>query len=105
MVIFISSKYRFANFVLMKMLIRINNTSEFPIDVFGLTHRKKKNIAELDFPKRILSLQTDTVSVKIPRSFENLFVSKKKKVVGFNLAKHIYDLNLSYLKTYLSPHF
>ena len=79
-----------------QMLIRINNTSEFPIDVFGLTHRKKKNIAELDFPKRILSLQTDTVSVKIPRSFENLFVSKKKKVVGFNLAKHIYDLNLSY---------
>ncbi len=49
----------------------------------------------------------DTIIIDLPRSFENLFVSKKKRATGFLLHKHIYDLYLGYSmsgidKTYFS---
>lgn len=85
-----------------RMVLAITNTSDFPIDIYGLTYQKNKNITQLDVAKQVLSLKTDTVSIEIPRSFENLFVSKKNKIVGFNLSKHIYDLSLSYAITGLT---
>ena len=61
-------------------------------------HLKKKNIVSLDLEDQFLILPnaSDTVSISLPRSFENLFVSKKTKQTGFILHKHFNELFLEY---------
>ena len=77
-------------------MLSVFNYSNYPITPRGLNHKKNKSITELSAQTLILSGKKDTLTIPLPRSFENLFVSKKKKVTGFVLHKHIYDLNLSY---------
>ncbi|MCK8481786.1 right-handed parallel beta-helix repeat-containing protein [Psychroserpens algicola] len=76
--------------------LSIRNVSYYPIQIMGLNHEEKKDVLMIDRPKQILSGQTDTIIFNLPRSFENLFVSKKKKITGFVLHKHIYDIFVSY---------
>jgi len=78
------------------MVLSVFNVSNYAIDVLGLNHNNKKEISSLNPLREILSGQKDTIIVDLPRSFENLFVSKKKKITGFVLPKHIYDLNIKY---------
>jgi hypothetical protein len=79
-----------------KMIASAFNISDYPIEVLGLNHLDKKVITRLSPIREILSGQKDTIIITLPRSFENLFVSKKKKVTGFVLPKHIYQLNIQY---------
>ena len=79
-----------------KMILSILNLSKYPVNIIGLNHEKKKSITLLNSNKQILSGKKDTIIINLPRSFENLFVSKKTKEVGFKLYKHIYDLYISY---------
>ncbi|MFC0603413.1 hypothetical protein [Winogradskyella pulchriflava] len=79
-----------------KMIVSAFNLSNYPIEVLGLNHLDKKEITSLNPVREISSGQRDTITINLPRSFENLFVSKKKKVTGFVLPKHIYDLNIQY---------
>ena len=79
-----------------RMVLNVLNTSYYPINVFGLNHKGKKTIIGLNPRVQIGSGQRDTISIDLPRSFENLFVSKKSKSTGFLLHKHIYDLYLEY---------
>ena len=79
-----------------KMVLTIQNLSNYPVNIIGLNHEKKKSISLLNSATQILSGEKDTITVKLPRSFENLFVSKKNKNTGFKLYKHIYELYISY---------
>ena len=79
-----------------KIIMSVNNTSIFPVDIIGLNYGSNKEIAKLNPTKQILSYGKDTIIIELPRSFENLFVNKKKKATGFELARHIYDLNITY---------
>ena len=76
--------------------VSIVNLSSYPIEIEGLSYQAKKTITDLDMPYQILSGAKDTVNFKLPRSFENLFVSKKNKAIGFLTYKHIYDLFVRY---------
>ena len=79
-----------------RMTLSANNLTNYSIEVLGLNHLDKKEITSLNPVKQILSGQKDTLTINLPRSFENLFVSKKKKIVGFVLPKHIYELSIQY---------
>lgn len=79
-----------------RMVLSVLNVSYFPIQVTGLNHKEKKQVVDLNPVKEIKSGKLDTITIDLPRSFENLFVSKKKKTTGFLLHKHIYDLRLTF---------
>ena len=79
-----------------KIIVSVFNLTNYPIEVLGLNHIDKKEITSLNPLREVLSNQKDTIIINLPRSFENLFVSKKKKVTGFVLPKHIYKLNVQY---------
>ncbi|WP_298893581.1 right-handed parallel beta-helix repeat-containing protein [uncultured Psychroserpens sp.] len=90
-----------------RMILSVFNTSNYAIDILELSHKNKKTITKLNPGIQIASNVKDTIVINLPRSFENLFVSKKKKVVGFILPRHIYELNMKYRisgvnKTYAS---
>ncbi|OIQ30774.1 MAG: hypothetical protein BM564_00765 [Bacteroidetes bacterium MedPE-SWsnd-G2] len=75
--------------------LSVFNTSNYNVEILGLNHNRKSitTLAESFFiPKNV----KDTLTINLPRSFENLFVNKKKKVTGFILPKHIYQLNLNF---------
>lgn len=76
--------------------IAVSNFSNYPIYIKGLNHLKKKNIVSLNEQNLVLSNTTDTINISLPRSFENLFVSKKNKQTGFILHKHSNELFLEY---------
>ena len=78
-----------------RMTVSVNNLANYSIEIFGLNHLDKK-VTSLNPAKQILSGQKDTLTINLPRSFENLFVSKKKKIVGFVLPKHIYELSIQF---------
>ena len=61
-----------------RMTVSVNNLANYSIEIFGLNHLDKK-VTSLNPAKQILSGQKDTLTINLPRSFENLFVSKKKK--------------------------
>jgi hypothetical protein len=91
-----------------KIIVEIRNNTIFPVDILGLNFKTKKEITRFETKSQILSKQKDTIEINLPRSFENLFVSKKKKQAGFMLYKDIYDLNIAYTTsslndTYLAP--
>lgn len=79
----------------------IKNNSIYPIEIIGLNYKSKQEITTFEEKHKILSKQIDTIKIATPRSFENLFVSKKKKEAGFVLHKDIYDLNIKYMVTTL----
>ncbi|GAA4891388.1 hypothetical protein GCM10023311_14680 [Flaviramulus aquimarinus] len=79
-----------------RMIVSILNTSSYPVYITELNHQAKKNIAYISPRPQILSGQKDTIEISLPRSFENLFVSKKNKEIGFSLPKHIYELYIGY---------
>lgn len=79
-----------------KIVMSVLNTSFYPIQIKGLNHKGKKQIIALNPSVQIASGKRDTITIDLPRSFENLFVSKKSKSTGFLLHKHIYDLFLEY---------
>jgi hypothetical protein len=79
-----------------KLVFSVFNTSNYTIDVLNLRYNKKKTITSLDPYVQITRNEKDTITIDLPRSFENLFVSKKKKATGFVLPKHIYDLGIQY---------
>ncbi len=85
-----------------KLTVTITNNSYFPIEISGLNHKKNKRIIDIDPVVQISSNSTDTITINLPRSFENLFVSKKSKQAGFVLYKDIYDLYVSYSLSYLN---
>ena len=77
------------------IVLSIENLGDYPVQISGLKHKKKRITSLNPFPQ-ILSKKKDTITINLPRSFENLFVSKKTKTTGFILHKHIYDLNIAY---------
>jgi len=79
-----------------KMIASAYNLTNYPIEVIALNHLDKKEITNLNPVTEILSGQKDTIVIDLPRSFENLFVSKKKKIVGFVLPKHIHELSIQF---------
>tara|TARA_Y100000991_G_scaffold138222_1_gene104166 strand:- start:10363 stop:12936 length:2574 start_codon:yes stop_codon:yes gene_type:complete len=79
-----------------RMTVSAKNLTNYSIEVLGLNHLDKTEIISLNPVKQILSGQKDTLTINLPRSFENLFVSKKKKIVGFVLPKHIPELSIQY---------
>lgn len=79
-----------------KMELTVSNTSIFPLTILSLNYNPKKEITPINPTNQLLSGHKDTLIIDLPRSFENLFVSKKSKKTGFKLYKHIYDLNISY---------
>lgn len=70
----------------------IKNLCSYPVKIQEFSYKGEKNICSPESNSLILSNHTDTINFKLPRSFENLFVSKKNKKVGFRLEKDIYDL-------------
>ena len=71
------------------------NFGEYPVVIKGLSHEKKKEITSI--PQILVqSKGKETITMDLPRSFENLFVSKKTKEIGFKIDKHIYQLFVSY---------
>lgn len=91
-----------------KMELVISNEAIFPINIIALNYKANKEITKLSSPQKILANQRDTITIELPRSFENLFVSKKTKIAGFNLYKDIYDLRIlfsisSLNETYVAP--
>ena len=79
-----------------KMTLSVFNTSNYTIDILELNHNNNKTITSLSPSVQVRSNQKDTITIDLPRSFENLFVSKKKKIIGFVLPKHIYELFIKY---------
>ncbi|SDR75155.1 Right handed beta helix region [Formosa sp. Hel1_31_208] len=79
-----------------ELVVTIENLSNYPIFIKELSHNTKKNITAIDGPKQLLGGSKDTLKIRLPRSFENLFVSKKKKIAEFILYKHINELFLGY---------
>ena len=79
-----------------RLTVSANNLTNYSIEVFSLNHLNKKEITSLNPVKQILTGQIDTLTINLPRSFENLFVSKKKKILGFVLPKHIHELSIQY---------
>jgi len=91
-----------------RLIVSAFNFSSYPVKLKNLKYKKNKTITSLNFEKEILSGKRDTFTIDLPRSFENLFVSKKKKATGFVLYKHIYDLYFGYSvsgteETFFSP--
>lgn len=84
------------------IVFSLYNSSPYPIDVSELVHKKNKSITKLDPIIQIKSYETDTITIELPSSFENLFVRKKTKTTGFILYKDIYDLSVRYGITGLS---
>ncbi|WP_353777097.1 hypothetical protein [Winogradskyella sp. 3972H.M.0a.05] len=79
-----------------KVVISVQNISHYPVTIVGLNHKQKKEIVNINPSITLLENQLDTIQIELPRSFENLFVSKKKKATGFLLHKHIYELFVSF---------
>ena len=79
-----------------QLVFSVKNVSYFPVRITGLNHKGKKQVIDLNPQQEIESGERDTIVMDLPRSFENLFVSKKKKTTGFLLHKHIYDLKVSF---------
>ena len=79
-----------------KIVFSVLNMSNYTVTINELNHLTKKRIIDINPQKQILSGSRDTISIDLPRSFENLFVSKKKKITGFRLYKHINELYLGY---------
>lgn len=76
--------------------LSVFNTSNYTIDILELNHKNKNTITSILPAIQVKRNQRDTLTIDLPRSFENLFVSKKKKRIGFVLPKHIYQLNIRY---------
>lgn len=89
-------KSELINFSGNKMILLVENLGKYPIQLKSLNHEMKKDILPFNSKKIILSGEKDTIEINLPRSFENLFVSKKNRQTGFILYKHIYELYLSY---------
>nr|WP_321221292.1 right-handed parallel beta-helix repeat-containing protein [uncultured Psychroserpens sp.] len=85
-----------------EMVLSVFNTSNYAIDIIELSHFGNKTITSLNPVVNIKSQQKDTITIALPRSFENLFVSKKKKIIGFVLPKHINELKIKYRLTSLN---
>ena len=79
-----------------EMVITVLNMSNYPVVIKELSHNMSNIITVLDRPTQILAGESDTIKIALPRSFENLFVSKKKKVAEFKLYKHINELYIGY---------
>lgn len=79
-----------------RLELSVYNISNYPIEITGLNYQTKKDIVSFSPSKRINSGKKETITITLPRSFENLFVKKKKKQTKFVYAKHIFDLFLSY---------
>lgn len=73
----------------------VKNLSVFPIQIKSLKY-KKKLITKVASNTFIPSYKSDTIRIKLPRSFENLFVNKKTKTTGFVFEKDIFDLKVSF---------
>jgi len=78
------------------MIISAFNVSNYPIEILGLYHNNNKEIKILNEVIQVSSGQKAIVNIELPRSFENLFVSKKKRITGFVLPKHIHELRIKY---------
>jgi hypothetical protein len=76
--------------------VTIKNISIFPIKIIGLNFETKKSISILSEETVVLKDYRDTINFDLPRSFENLFVHKKKKETGFILEKDIAKLKITY---------
>ncbi|MBT8265600.1 MAG: right-handed parallel beta-helix repeat-containing protein [Bacteroidia bacterium] len=87
-----------------RMTLSIENYSYYPVEIVGLNHERKKEIISLNPRRQILNGDRDTITIDLPRSFENLFVSKKKKVTGFLVHKHMSELFITY-RTFGSDEF
>lgn len=72
------------------------NFGEYPVLIKGLSHKKRKDITNVTPQVFVQSKGKKTITMNLPRSFENLFVSKKTKEIGFKLEKHIYELFVTY---------
>lgn len=79
-----------------KMTVSVLNMSNYPVEIRELNHKTKKIISGLNPRQKILNGTKDTIVIDLPRSFENLFVSKKKKLTGFNLFKHFPEIYIGY---------
>jgi len=88
-----------------QLKVSVLNFSSYPIIVKNLNHKKNKKITKLNPEVEILSGKKDTLLIDLPRSFENLFVSKKKKVTGFVLFKHIHEIYLEFSVVGLNQNF
>lgn len=78
------------------LVMSLHNVSNYDLELIGLNHKSKKNVVFVEQGSIVESGDKDTLRIELPRSFENLFVTKKKKQTGFQFHKHIFDISLSY---------
>jgi hypothetical protein len=79
-----------------KLVVTIQNIGSYPVRIKELSHKGNKTITSIDGFRQIPRGSKDTITIVLPRSFENLFVNKKKKTTEFILYKHIGELFLGY---------
>ncbi len=79
-----------------KIEVEIKNLSNFPIEIIELSHKENRHITAPQEKELIQPNTKEIVVFDLPDSFNNLFVHKKKKSVGFIFEKDIFDLRVGY---------
>jgi len=80
-----------------RIKVEVDNWSSFPIEIKELSYNGKKYIASPNKESSIIPLEgKENVVFNLPKSYNNLFVHKKRKSTGFIFEKDIFKLRIGY---------
>ena len=78
------------------MQLSVENHRKFPLQILGLTTTDGRKFGVADKEILIEGHTRKTVTIQLNNAYERLFVNKKKRKSGFNLAKDIEKIALNY---------
>lgn len=78
------------------MQLSVENHRKFPLQILGLTTTDGRKFGGSDEEILIKGHTRETVTIQLNNAYERLFVNKKKRKSGFDLAKDIEKIALNY---------
>jgi hypothetical protein len=76
--------------------LTLENYGELPIAIEGLTNEGNRNLGNSDEEIILLGKEQKTVSFRLDKNFQRLFVNKKKKRAGFTVINDIEKIKVGY---------
>lgn len=78
------------------LTLTIENYGQLPIAIESLTNENNRTIGFTDNKISILKKEQKTISFRLDKNFQRLFVNKKKKKAGFSLLNDLEKIKVSY---------
>ncbi len=79
-----------------KLTLTIENYGTFPLAIEGLIDEDNRKIGFTDNEQIILKKEQKTISFRLDKNFQHLFVNKKKKKGGFSLFNDLKKIKVNY---------